>query len=326
MAMLRIHILVALMLVACGESKSSSRTPSNSPGSDLEGKERAEEKPQMVFVSPVRDLETDQDIDVQVRFSGNTKKLSWNLSFLPLESPNKEESVVVEDKDARETKVTWNTANVAPGEYRLIATFSSPQGKGRVRSNARITIKEAGRPTVSITSPGEEKVLIGTSPQQITFKGQDPNGTALTFKIEVSADNGKTWSPVTDGLTKSTYSWDIQKLPQGTGYKLKITATNPRGLSGTTTMTKPFGIAPEPVTYATKFAAFLAGKCGACHAIGAVNAQQFRSDSFDLATVGVSAKADAIKKRTFDGTMPPAGKLTKEELDLVTLWHWGGAQ
>jgi hypothetical protein len=204
--------------------------------------------------------------------------------------------------------------------------FSSPSGKGRVQSKARIEIKEGGRPTVAITAPSAEKVLIAESPQQIILKGEDPNGTAVAFKVEVSSDNGKTWSLVTDGLTKSSFPWDIKKLPQGTQYKLKVSATNARGLTGSTTMAKPFGIAQQPITYATKIAAFLASKCGSCHSIGGPNAPQFRSDSFDLATTGVSAKADAIKKRTLDGTMPPTSKLTSAELDLITLWHWTGAQ
>jgi mono/diheme cytochrome c family protein len=321
-----IHMSLVLGIFGCGESKGSKTRGTNRSGGDLDGSDRSQEKPQIAFVSPNQDLETDQDIEVQVKFSGNTKRLTWNLYFVPVDSSTKEENVIVEGNDARDTKVTWNTASVSPGTYRLIATFSSPLGQGRFQSRGKLEIKEAGRPTVSITTPEVEKVLLATSPQQIVVKGEDPNGTALTFKIDISSDNGKTWSLVTDSLAKSTYPWNVQKLTQGTQYKLRVTATNPRGLSGTTVMAKPFGIATEPITYATKVATLLASKCGSCHGIGATNAQQFRSDSFDLATIGVSAKADAIKKRTLDGTMPPNGKLTSAELDLVTLWHWSGAQ
>jgi hypothetical protein len=292
----------------------------------LTGDERAQDKPQMVFIDPTQDLTTDQDIDVQVKFTGNTKKLRWNLYFIPVDLSTKDETPIALDQEARDTKITWNTATVSPGTYRLVGVFSSPSGKGRAQSKARIEIKEGGRPTVTITAPSGEKVLLAESTQQILLKGEDPNGAALVFKIEVSSDNGKTWSLVTDGLTKSSFSWDIKKLPQGTQYKLKVSATNARGMTGSTTMTKPFGIALEPITYATEIAALLAGKCGSCHAIGGPNAPQFRSDSFDLATTGVSAKADAIKKRTLDGTMPPTSKLTSAELDLITLWHWTGAQ
>lgn len=318
--------LFIFLILACGTPKTSKKTQDSGNSGDLTGDERAQDKPQMIFISPTQDLTTDQDVDVQVKFTGNTKKLRWNLYFIPVDLATKDETPIALDQEARDTKITWNTATVSPGTYRLVGVFSSSSGKGRTQSKARIEIKEGGRPTVTITAPSAEKVLLSASTQQILFKGEDPNGAALEFKIEVSSDNGKTWSLVTDGLTKSSFSWDIKKLPQGTQYKLKVSATNARGLTGSTIMTKPFGIAPEPITYATKIAALLAGKCGSCHAIGGPNAQRFRSDSFDLATTGVSAKADAIKKRTLDGTMPPTSKLTSAELDLITLWHWTGAQ
>jgi hypothetical protein len=318
-------LIVSIFFASCGEQGQSVSAKKQQPapnGADV----KTDTKPRLSFLSPLQDLDTDQDIDVTVKFTGDTKKISWNLFFTLAEDADAEPIAIAEKLTAQVTKVPWNIGLVEPGSYTLKATFTSPSGSGRVINKANILIRDRQKPVVKITSPEEKKVFLTTSPQQISFKAEDPDGTSLTFKIEVSPDAGKTWSTITDGLTKTTFSWNTSKLTQGTQYKLRISATNSRGTVGSATMDQTFAIATGPVTYATSLGKLLGDKCAACHAVGTVNAAQFRCDSYDLATTGVSAKTDSIRKRTEAGTMPPSAPLSAKEKEIITLWIWSGAQ
>lgn len=317
-------IVIFILTANCGGSTDSTHSKKSTDGSSDAKADQG--KPKLVFVNPSQNLETDQDLKIEVKLSGNTKNLTWNLYSRSLDEEDQPEEAIAKDRPARDQEVLWNTATVKPGTYALFATFSSPMGKGRAQAKAQVTIKEGNRPKVVINSPGEEKVLLTTAPLAIAFKGDDPDGTALTFTIEYSPDDGKTWTKITEGLTTPSYAWNVKKLEQGARYKLRVTAVNSRGLSGSATMVKPFGLAAAAVTYATSLGTLLNDKCAACHGVGTVNAPQFRSDSYDLATTGVSAKADSIKKRTQDDTMPPKSPLTSAEKDIITLWSWGGGQ
>jgi hypothetical protein len=81
-------------------------------------------------------------------------------------------------------------------------------------------------PAVTLTSPEGGGLLGYGETINITWSGEDPDGDPLDYLLAYSSDRGDSWVPIADGLTSGSYSWDTAGLEPGSGYLLKVMASD----------------------------------------------------------------------------------------------------
>lgn len=59
----------------------------------------------------------------------------------------------------------------------------------------------------------------------LQWRGVDPNGDALSYRVEVRAEGGRDWIEIGKDLTNSTFTWDTRGLPDGR-YRIRVTASD----------------------------------------------------------------------------------------------------
>jgi hypothetical protein len=90
----------------------------------------------------------------------------------------------------------------------------------------------------------------------VQWRGTDPNGDALRYRVEVRSESESTWLKVADDLEVMAVTWDTNTLPDGR-YRLRVIASdaeaNPLGEGRTAqTLSAPFTIdntAPELTSF-----------------------------------------------------------------------------
>jgi hypothetical protein len=81
-------------------------------------------------------------------------------------------------------------------------------------------------PTIAITSPVGGETWSNT--QNVTWTTTDTH--PATVDIEISDDSGGAWSALASAVTDTgTYAWDTYSHPNGTAYRIRITATDGAG-------------------------------------------------------------------------------------------------
>jgi hypothetical protein len=84
----------------------------------------------------------------------------------------------------------------------------------------------------------------------LQWKGSDPNGDPLTYKVELQREGATTWTEIAKDLDASSFTWDTNALPDGR-YRVRVTASDAEGnglgegLTGQAT-SEPFGIDNTP--------------------------------------------------------------------------------
>src|SRR5204863_7111524 len=88
----------------------------------------------------------------------------------------------------------------------------------------------------------------------VQWKGVDPNGDALKYRVDVREEGQNTWTEVGKDLESSAFTWDTSGLPDGR-FRLRVSATdatsNAVGEGREDTVTsEPFTIDNTPPTLA----------------------------------------------------------------------------
>jgi hypothetical protein len=298
--------------------------------------------PRISFVSPEADVTADGVVEIEVAFQDVADDATWSVHYASSAEAT-DGTAIAQDQSVGSTKVEWDTTEVNAGTYYLHATLKSGDVTKRAKAEGKITIggssggEDAGAedgedegpntaPTLALTFPNGENVLVAGVPQAIKFNAADADDDDLTYRIEYSADGGTTWTELAKDLTTPSYDWDVAGLAQGINYRVRVTADDGKGGTVQATSEKSFGVATTPMTFAAGFGAMLNNRCGNCHRTGGPNQNQFRSDNFALANIGVSAKQMNLKNRIEAGTMPPGGALGAADKAILTMWLWSGAQ
>lgn len=82
----------------------------------------------------------------------------------------------------------------------------------------------AASPVVTLVSPNSGQVAARRVSVQWT--AHDVDGDSLRYAVLYSGDHGATWETLATGLTSQTYGWDVSQLALGSGYRLKVIATD----------------------------------------------------------------------------------------------------
>uniref|UniRef100_A0A832I0L9 WD40 repeat domain-containing protein n=1 Tax=Eiseniibacteriota bacterium TaxID=2212470 RepID=A0A832I0L9_UNCEI len=155
----------------------------------------------------------------------------------------------------------WREQNLPP---RLEDLAVAPQGVG-FREGELTPRSEA----VTQQLPGGQKVEFSLSapanPRQLRelpmwarglrtaqWKGSDPNGDPLVYRVDAAPDGGGPWLEVAKDLTQAAVTWDTQAVPDGR-WRLRVTASdaaaNALGEEGVTELvSEPFTVDNTPPT------------------------------------------------------------------------------
>ena len=137
--------------------------------------------------------------------------------------------------DARldDVALAWREQNLAPRVEDLVVT---PQGQGfrdgeiGPRSEA-VTQNLTGGQKVeySISLPSNKAIrelpVWARGLRTLQWKGTDPNGDALRYRVEVRREDGGTWVEIGKDLEASMFSWNTNTLPDGR-YRLRVTCSD----------------------------------------------------------------------------------------------------
>jgi len=106
--------------------------------------------------------------------------------------------------------------------FNIIQIFSKDSA-GNLSEPASLSVKFNNPPTVAIISPKAGDIL--KEKTVIEILGEDKNEDRLSFTIELSDDNGKTWQVFAKDARESSYLWDTREFPDGV-YILRVTVSD----------------------------------------------------------------------------------------------------
>jgi hypothetical protein len=133
-------------------------------------------------------------------------------------------------------EVAWREQNLPP---RIDDLTVAPQGIGFKEGELQPRTEP-----VTQTLPGGQRVEYSAtnSPQKLLrelpawarglrtlqWKGSDPNGDELTYRVDLRAEGSESWTKLDDDLTTSSFTWDTNSIPDGR-YRIRVRASDEPG-------------------------------------------------------------------------------------------------
>jgi hypothetical protein len=99
----------------------------------------------------------------------------------------------------------------------------------------------ASAPAVNILTPVEGAHWEGA--RTVSWEASDADGDDLTFGVDYSTDNGRSWVPVAAGLTGTTFDLDADSLQGSRDCLVRVIATD--GFNSTVAISGVFGVEPH---------------------------------------------------------------------------------
>ncbi|MEO5878689.1 MAG: hypothetical protein ABIR22_00900 [Candidatus Eisenbacteria bacterium] len=134
-------------------------------------------------------------------------------------------------------EAAWRERNLPP---RIEELTVAPQGIGFREGELTPRME-----SVTQTLPGGQKVeysmpsasgprglrelpMWAVGLRTLQWRGSDPNGDPLRYRVDVRAEGGRDWIAVGEELANATFTWDTRGLPDGR-YRVRITASDHAG-------------------------------------------------------------------------------------------------
>jgi hypothetical protein len=134
-------------------------------------------------------------------------------------------------------EAAWREQNLPPRVEELVVAAQGQgfrEGSMTPRSES-VTQTLAGGQKVeySLPAPGSSKPLrdlptFARGLRTLQWRGTDPNGDVLTYRVEVRNENADAWIEVDKDLDASAFTWDTGALPDGR-YRIKVIASDAGG-------------------------------------------------------------------------------------------------
>jgi hypothetical protein len=138
-------------------------------------------------------------------------------------------------------QVVWNTTNIAPGTYWIIAVNNDPPFHVYYPSNAPIRVEHGGGtplPAALIVRPDGFEAWDTTYHLQWIADGKAPLTFALAYGLEDTGTALMPQTPIASGLMPAPnadgsfgYDWDVSQLLNNHGYWVRLTVTDADGNS-----------------------------------------------------------------------------------------------
>ena len=151
-------------------------------------------------------------------------------------------------------EVAWREQNLPP---RIEDLSVAPQGIGFREGELQPRTEP-----VTQTLPGGQRVEYSTttSPQKalrelpawarglrtLQWKGSDPNGDELSYRVDLRAEGSESWTKLDDDLTATSFTWDTNSIPDGR-YRIRVQASDAPGNAvgeglGAEALSEPFTV------------------------------------------------------------------------------------
>lgn len=227
--------LVALALAGCGESATTNpfldENPTRVPTIKLENPATLGEA-------------VDESYTFNVAFGKVILGDTWTLYYMSEASASKG-GAIVQDIAVSNHTIAWRTTSLPSGTYYFWGELKSFGGTVTATAPGSIVIDhpvESGNhsPTVGLSSPSGGYVQSGEV-TTITWNGNDADGDAVTYLVEISDDAGDTWETLTSGVTDESYAWTVTQAP-GLSYKIRVTATDSKGATSADQSSSVFAV------------------------------------------------------------------------------------
>jgi len=129
----------------------------------------------------------------------------------------------------------WDTSAALDGDYRLVATVTSPEG--RVWRAERLVRVRNVTPSIAFHSSEGPRRWRGT--REITWVAEHPLGEPMSVTVEYSPDGGARWIELaTDIPSDESFLWDTEGYPDSSQGVLRLTVTD--GVHTRQTTSGPF--------------------------------------------------------------------------------------
>jgi hypothetical protein len=231
-------ILLSLTtLIGCGEKSLEYL--------DLEADNRI---PGVAFDSPPSgQTATDASFTILTTFSNVQILDTWNVYYVSDVTPNKSGAIAVNLPVTSRT-IQWDTTQLPAGEYYFYAELNANDSIITATSRGSILITHDqvdtnSSPVVSLSTPNGGEVLTTGSSVNIAWTASDSDGDSLTADLDYSADGGNTWSTLVEGVSESSYTWDIDStFTPGINYRVRVTVQDDSGAKNSAVSRKAFSI------------------------------------------------------------------------------------
>lgn len=323
------------------KSSTSDESGDEESGSKSEDDQDSEQSLAASFVEPSEEAQSpgkNGEVAVKVQFEQAADDATWDLYYTAAEDTLTPPTKVFSARPATGNTYDWDTASVPSGEYKLQLILHSDGKQVGATSSGTIAVGSSGDGNVSprlslngIWTGGG--AVTKSSNVEIDYDAFDADSDPVSLKIELSSDGGQSYRTITTGHSDlNTYVWDLageDNVPEGTNYRIRITATDGNGGETVAESSSSFGIAANDYTYDGTIRNILM-QCGgsSCHDTGTSNnlASAFIWDQFETADdTGAGQTSDRIVARLKEGTMPPSSTIPAEDELDVELWHLLGA-
>jgi hypothetical protein len=102
----------------------------------------------------------------------------------------------------------------------------------------------AHAPTVAVTAPAGGARWGVSGAVTAAWQGADPDGDPLTYLVDYSVDDGRTWTTVSANVTGAALEFDASEFPGSGAARLRVTASD--GFNTTTAVSDSFSVESKP--------------------------------------------------------------------------------
>lgn len=283
---------------------------------------------QVIFTAPTGTSEapaSNNIYQVKINFSGYYNNFTWDVAYFPEGHPDLARTVAT---DIPNTQTTYNfDLSILPsGKYGIAIkvedkTYLSP---GLVEFNN--PGKNNNNPDVKLLGAwlvGGGQVI--SSANRIEYSASDINGDALSVKIELSSNGGKSYDTLIVNNTPNAngFTWNASSanIPEGVQYRVRLTVTD--GVGGRTVVASKQNVGLGNKLYTWKNDAFprvLDPLCSSCH-----RNRPYDSDLY-AGQNGAFQYRNAVVEFTVKDVMPTTNnKASARQKEILQLWLMQGA-
>jgi len=279
--------------------------------------------PKITVVQPAASLLAVRDIvEIEVVIAEGKADATWSAYYSNKKDANTGGTRIVENKPVGELKHNWDTKGFADGGYYIYVNLLED---GVVVSTAfapvvvidRINGQNLPPEFTANNLPAANSFALTTTPREITWTVDEPDGDTMTYAVEYSADAGATWTMVAQNLTATTYSWNTTNLAPDRDYRLRITANDGKGGVAVAVSPGTFCMGPTAPPAAGIIRNLVATSCAGaqCHAAA------LRPLSVDAAPMAALGPARIVERAAVLDTMPIAGPLPAARQNELLAWR-----
>lgn len=289
--------------------------------------------PAISFVKPTAGGAKMTSVDVEVSFQNVPGTSTWTL-YAATTAGAIDGGMALES--AVPVGTTTKTVNIGALATNVYYLYAKVDGSTAVVTSPHALSVGNRAPVVSALTVGtfvadtifdKKRAFAHGETLALAYTAADPDGDALTYKIEYTDDRTAgtpTWTEIIAAHNDDEYDFVIPGAAAETlTYGIRVTASDGTLSSAPRASTASFGVRNAAPTYDADVGSILTTKCAPCHVPAG---SQFTNRPYDtyVATITPSGSNGLWGRAFVSDNMPPNGSpdLTAGEKSLIQFWLW----